>query len=96
MTESPPARPRGWVFVLVTVVVAAVDALLPLFNRVVCAIGEWDDARGCTDWPADAPWIGAGMMLVFGFWAWRLRSLTFLLAGVAVAAGFGLWGWGTY
>ena len=96
MSAGAPARPPGWVFAVVTAVAAAIDALLPLFNRFACAVGEHDDAIGCTNWPADAPWIGAGLMLVFGFWAWRLRSLTFLVAGVAVAAGFGLWGWSTY
>ena len=94
MTASA-TRP-GWVFLTVTFVVAAVDAVLPLFNRFLCSVGEYDDAIGCTDWPADAPWIGSGVMLLVGLAAWKVRDVPLLLLGVAAAVGFGLWGWSAF
>jgi hypothetical protein len=97
MTAEPaPRRLRGWVVIAVTVVFTAIDAVLPLFNDLLCAVGEYDDSIGCHDWPANAPFIGAALMPLFGYLAWRWQSRPLLIIGVGWAVAFGLWGWSTY
>ncbi len=96
MTAEEARRRPVWLFAVVTVLVAGVDAVLPLVNRFACAVGEWDDARGCTDWPADAPWIGAGVMVIIGVAAGLVRSRALLALGVLPAVALGLWGWSAY